>query len=425
MALRLRTSDGLYKVSLETIYYSTPVPSPCGEFSQKVSTFSDGNIRVMGTTKIVYDDYPSSWDTRVPSFRNFEVRSGQGGYTDTNVRISSSSWQCPNKRVLYEQRGPLALIAGGGWTYDVNTATRTDAVLADRALQNAWIKVSDPEIDFGENLATLGQTIKMIREPARALSKLLTLIAKGNRKTRRKKRKALSAKQALAEVEGRWLQYRYGVVPLMLDIEAGIDMYSSTMAADPSVKVTKGRALGPSTSNTTKYEAASLHPYVKLKLGTTTSQSYSVTACLYHQNYFGDYGIRAGLRRLGLNPSQLPRLAWNLLPLSFVVDWVWDVSSFLSVLDPVADKIYYGNSVQFKSTQEITRHFYGAYSLYPGTWSVTGSPCTATGITCKYKRVCFWPHPDRLLRGLDLNSYKRQLDAIALGLQHSARLIKR
>lgn len=427
--LRLRQRDGLYQLPWETDYYQT-LSNPaevCSPFAFTVRT-STVSPRCLGTTKIVFDEYPSTWDTRIPSFRNFEIRSGSGGCDSTKMSILLKNWQCPTPRLSQETTGPLALMHGG-WGYDL-TAPATDPTSANRALQDAWNRVTQPDLDFGEGIATMAQTLNMILNPLKGIGNLLRKTAKGSPPSLRpyvigiKKKPSKATKKALAFLENRWLEYRYGMTPLALDISKGIEMYQEQFLIRPEVRVAHGSSPAIKTGTTVDNEYGTGYPNTVAGFRTTTSTVSKTRGCFYHQNIFGDSSLSPNLRKFGLHPSQAANLAWNLLPLSFVVDWVWDVNSFISSLSPVAEKRLFGNTVSWKYSYTIqkTIRYYRSNSPYT---IIRGSPSQATGVTLKYKRQVNWPFPAMLLRGADLSSVNRVIDALALTMQNIPRLFRR
>lgn len=428
--LRLRQTDGLYMIPFETVYFNTlsdPM-DPCSDLIQ-TSRSVKASPRCIGTTKIVYDEYPSSWDTRIPSFHSFEIRSGSGGSDSTKMTVLNYARGCSKYRKVTETLGPLALMHGG-WVYDLSAVVE-DPKTADRAMQDAWNRVTQPDIDFGENLANMAQTIKMINDPLKGLAAVLRKMVRGCPpglkripKTPKEERNLpRQAKKSLAFLENRWLEYRYGIVPLAQDVSKGIEIYTEKFKVDADVKVSHGSAPGFKTEQVSEAVYGAGTPGIFTNFRTTLQTSTKTRACVYHQNVFGDKGIDPVLRQIGLHPFQLGNLAWNLLPLSFVVDWTWDVSSFIASMSPVADKRFFGTTTSWKSQSIIEKRILGFFSTTHSK-RVTGAPCRATGTTRKYKRVCNRPFPVKLLRGADLSTVKRAIDALALTMQNIPRLLR-
>lgn len=427
MALRLRTTENMYSVPLVTERWSTYVNPmvTCSEFKKTSESVLD-MPKNLGIKKQVFDEYPSTWNRKTFAIRDFEIRSASGGADSTKAVLKIASNGCP-PRTRYVLKGPIALY-GESLYYNLAPVT-TNLEEAYRALQDAWSAVTDPEIDFGENIAEMDNSLKMILDPLKAAANILRKGAKGlpralNLLQNAGKKPGRSTKKALDHLENWWLQARYGFMPLALDVSAGIKMYNERFVVRPEIKVAHGGIPVRKTRVLNRSQWGLPLPLTYANCVTDVTTGRKIRACVFHRNTFGDRSAGEALRSFGLNPSQLPRLAWNLLPLSFVVDWSWDVSSFISMLDPVADKAILGNCVSTKETElRIIR--IESYTTSNPNYTTTGSPCQASGSTRKYKRECNIKSPIKLLRGADLSTVKRTIDALALAAQNIPRLFRR
>ncbi len=133
-------------------------------------------------------------------------------------------------------------------------------------------------------------------------------------------RRARAVVQSSKNFGERWLELHFGWVPLLSDIHNSLLILGGKLPAN----VVRGKARTDG-SNRVVSDFPPLHKnnkYVYYQVGVRVQG----IAYLTNPN-------AALLSQLGLdNPLQF---AWELLPYSFVVDWFWDVSGFLSSFEGV------------------------------------------------------------------------------------------
>lgn len=123
-----------------------------------------------------------------------------------------------------------------------------------------------------------------------------------------------------------WLQYRYGFRPLVYDVH-NLTKAALTQLSSPRITC-RGSAYGRSayTRSSTVYGYGAKTPIATCKTATSV-QSSSRAGVLCDV----DIDI-ANLLAVRLGCEQFLTTAWDLIPLSFVVDWFIDVSSYLTQL---------------------------------------------------------------------------------------------
>lgn len=134
----------------------------------------------------------------------------------------------------------------------------------------------------------------------------------------------LAAAQLLSS---NWLAYRYGIKPLLEDIEDAIGI----LANEPTFGK-RHTARGRAESNPYHWERSN-----PISDSFFTGESYV--------SYDRSVSVRAGIlytynvntySRTGLNITALPRAAWEAVPFSFVADWVANVGDVLAALESKA-----------------------------------------------------------------------------------------
>jgi hypothetical protein len=126
---------------------------------------------------------------------------------------------------------------------------------------------------------------------------------------------------------------------------------------------------------------------------------------------------------LGLAPQYLPELAWELTHLSFVVDWWFDVGTWLKTLRLNPSFEVLGNTVGTKIERNVTLH---AKYRYPNS----GEPLEPFGYFGawgqeKYTRVVNQHLPNFPLLTLHFPGLAESADYVALILQPVLNNIKR
>lgn len=179
-------------------------------------------------------------------------------------------------------------------------------------------KIKDGKIQMGENIGQAVSTADMMAGPFITLIKAFSFARRGN----------WPAVKALlgpprTYIDGKkiadgWLQYYYGWKPLISDCYALADLLKTKVGTETNYsEITKTGSIGREVKNFDSdpyYDADALWTY-KVKAGVKLSV---------------DSGVLLRLDLLGLtNPLAL---AWQLTPLSFVIDWFAPIGNMLEGL---------------------------------------------------------------------------------------------
>lgn len=125
------------------------------------------------------------------------------------------------------------------------------------------------------------------------------------------------------KLANRWLEYQYGLKPLMSDLYGAVDALAT--------KIRTGIWLYLKTSSTDSTAGDYFNEYVTWPYyDRWTSKTNFHCVCRYK---IGDESLKQ-LSQIGITNPLL--LAWELIPYSFVIDWMIPVGDFLSSLDALA-----------------------------------------------------------------------------------------
>jgi hypothetical protein len=204
-----------------------------------------------------------------------------------------------------------------------------NASLADETEIRALSKMSDTNLDVGVMLGELGETIQMIRHPLKG-------IMAHARKYRAGRASASS-----------WLQFQYGIKPLVSDIESVIKAFDAKWGME-SNKFRSRKSSITRKTNTAEYVDSGIWTML-LRLMKSKSVEVTSTSHVYFQTNV-ETDRQAIQRLLGLSPTAALGVAWELTTLSFVVDWFFGIGRWLTAIQPTSHVTFLGISTSQKFT---------------------------------------------------------------------------
>jgi hypothetical protein len=217
--------------------------------------------------------------------------------------------------------GALGTSFGGGFVSDA----------AKRAVISAHSNLNSSPVMGGEILATLGQTVSMLKRPFGSASRLLSRMAK----TRRKMLKDSSISVAKANADC-WLEYRYGWKPLMYDCAEIFDQSEKLLrraAQREPFRVARG---GSNDSRSEIVEFTAPLSAWSVKGEKKNKAKVRASAGIIYQQR--PISTAAEVSRVaGLDLRSAPATIWELVPYSFVADWFIGVGDWLQAVTPRPD----------------------------------------------------------------------------------------
>lgn len=213
----------------------------------------------------------------------------------------------------------------------------------NEAVTKALNKIADQKINLGENLATFRQTLGMFTGRALKLSQMLHsgFRNKSLRPYFRKTARSINRDRSSANTAaGLYLEYVYGLKPLMDDVYTGYKLLQDAGIA-PMYLSGEGSAS----------RSAVLKPYThsaQVIVRTGGLAGVKVKCKLYAELDPNTSALRT-LNQFGLlNPLGL---AWDLVPFSFVVDWFLPIGPVLYALTAPAGLKFRGGSISARTSQ--------------------------------------------------------------------------
>jgi hypothetical protein len=220
-----------------------------------------------------------------------------------------------------------------------------DDSLSNWALQEALGDLMKARVGISLILGELGETLRLMRNPLQSLGKLLNDL--------RWKRGIINPKVALADcLAGSWLTAIYGMIPLMQDIQDIMETAEAGLDRDINALIRSRGGTSKNTASTTVAATDTVAGPFRWRRQVSDDVVTKATCVVYARWKLDASGLRSA--DWGFDPRQFPSVAWELLPLSFVVDWVLNVGSWLQAIMPTPEFAILGNCVSQKTTIKRT-----------------------------------------------------------------------
>lgn len=206
-------------------------------------------------------------------------------------------------------------------------------------------------------LAELRETIGFLRNPLSNWNAFLRRLRKTKNRSRFHRQKTVS-EYLLSE----WLSYRYGVRPLLGDIQDAIKAVEATVKKDiPMRRTARGFASDGESLRDTNYPV-NTGSSVTFKWTTKTDRQIKVRAgVLYEYHRSPD--------TFGVAYHDIPPAIWEALWGSFIIDWFANIGSWIEAVTPIAGVKTLGS---WTTTEISTRSTRDSYVFYGGIDSGTG-----------------------------------------------------
>lgn len=260
-----------------------------------------------------------------------------------------------------------------------------DSGLITSTVAEANSEIFDALTALGESKETIG----FIFGSLRSIIEHIVLLTRALSKVR--KDPAKGAAQVADEIARLWLEFRYAINPLVMSVNDALDALNSSFA--PYLTTRDGLSVN--------FEDT------ELSNGWTLSGFKAVDRC-FVKTQIGKDSLGRGMK------MNLLSTAWELVPLSFLVDWVLNIGDYLSTIQAPSDILNRGiqasRSVE-NQTVLISVPGQSQYGFYE--------------VNLRYYRAN--PLTTRDLIGLSVSfdlSWRRWLDAIALSWGASRALLK-
>lgn len=313
-------------------YFTQIVTNPPSSDSN-TRYFADGTVERM-------TDYVSS---------NFTRRSKEGEIVNTPMEWTRTTRYIPDGQMIFTETHPTPGNVVNSYTGAINyrngdpTSSYSidyymplslvdESLLIHQAALKARNGITPAKVQALVSLAELNKSISLIANTTQTLVRFAKAVLRGSPKAAieailgRKIRLAKAPKQVTSSAAQRWLEYRYGWLPMVYEVRGIADAMSSAQRVLPLRQTSRGFQKGNGNwVFTSQFDrgAEGLHD-----LEYTFDQQIEVRA---YSVYEADLQFRSA-RDYGL--FQLPASAWELVPFSFVADWFLSVGDWIEAIQP-------------------------------------------------------------------------------------------
>lgn len=238
-------------------------------------------------------------------------------------------------------------------TYPVSQNTSAE----QRVLQLATAKMAEPDFDTAMAIAEMRQTVELLISPFAALKRYAKKLRR--KKTFRRPSASRRAGTTVNYATDAWLQYRYGIMPLVYDVASICDMYTKKSDFDTSIRDCRSRVVLDKTEMVSPIHRIEHEVHFTGFDTVTTELSYNAKVYWRVKN-----ATLHQLTEVGLNPLYIANLAWELIPFSFIVDWGFNVGAWLRSCTPDPNIQNLGSCTGTRTRKTIERTFLHATYEY-------------------------------------------------------------
>lgn len=356
--------------NLDYIYGSrTTVDGTCGTLGT-FQTTAPFKAAIIGSSESIEDVVTPNFKKRSamgeiiisPMQKKMDIHQCSGQYGVAK----SAPYFCPAQHEAYEYYyGPWLLWRVQGQP-SAGAVPGKQLLLADSDIASAisvastaaWSAANAHNADILTDIAELRQTLSMLKDPLKTTSALLR-----NIKTKQRSSSSSKLRNSVDYANSQWLQYRYGVRPLVKSVQGVVKTLKENRERRRST-YRGSYSINASSFSTGTHAATAL----------TMDYSYSYTDSL---------SVRTGMiiedfislaENLGVDASGMLALPWELVPYSFVADWFANTNHFLQSLVPYLTKNSLGGWVTSQRVSTTTFRCTATRATNPSAYSVV-TPC--------------------------------------------------
>lgn len=261
-------------------------------------------------------------------------------------------------QVMPKSKWPARGLYGIGIDIAVPQPVAFDMLQANKALQKAIAKVYQADIQANEYIIEWRQVAKLLRDPLRTVLVFHKVLEKWTRRdswiwipsrryqkfgkgtsvsktpaggvlmsmrTRREVSASTVSKEVLNAACNRWLQYRYGIAPIMSDLTAVYGLWLEPTSA-PRLRSCSARHWVQKPTKVISTYYVRIGPFATYHKRTKTVGEF------YSAKVWFDLAVDQvpTSYKYGMHPTQWLNVLWNGIPYSFVADWVINLDEWLT-----------------------------------------------------------------------------------------------
>lgn len=258
--------------------------------------------------------------------------------------IRSNAYSCGPEYLYFNHKASggygLRLVFLGGFPSPLSLYSDSDLLpYRDDVATRVRASFATGSNNLFETIAEAGKTASMLVKPLQRIQAILANFDKGVRSNTR------ASVKSSRQLSNEYLMYRYGIRPLMNDVEA-IIAASINKRRGRARETWRARAETPTKESTvTSYV---LHDYCKTTVTKTSSHFVELRGTVLGET---DFNI---LTDFGFRSKGLFTLPIELIPYSFVGDWFLTLGDYLRSQAPSLETSWLGACMTEKHTQVTT-----------------------------------------------------------------------
>lgn len=354
---RTRTRDDLTGITSTIHYeYCNGTTNDSTSESQDVGLYS-GESKT--TTDVVTPDFHKRVKRGEIINNPFSSTTVEHGFSlGTYVYKRNPALSCTGTTLKKKSANQLYAISDAQGRLDaISPATTIEAALNDEIAQlktivgtRCYAGVVPAEVSGLTELAEFVKTIKLIRKPAESIHLLI------HRIRRSKRYKRSRAKDVGSYIADQWLQLRYGFTPLVF-------LMQDATKAVFTERRSKRQTSRSSSTTSTYSDSGTFGPYSHATWNHTEPWTIEAEATvragqLYEHTFTLEDHVGMGLH-------DLPATLWEILPYSFVFDWIANFGDYIRATTPKAGVRHIADWTTVEKT--VTRTITPGYTWSGGT----------------------------------------------------------
>lgn len=376
------------------------------------------NANTLGSRKVVYCSAKSKYKPGQVKLTEFEATSEFSSGDDVVFSYTTPHSYLPAYMKL---SGKVTSMFG---VQISNTIQNPSPVFlpwdgVDQAIMKAVSNAKGAEGDVGMMLAEAKETVSFLLSPVKSLVKNLRRLYRSAHSWRISRSNPKSILDALSSL---WMANRYGLKPLLSDISFLMGDLSKIQRRAELLRAHAGITIQDSDTLEllSGYNTVLICNFYK-QLRTESRRSVHATAL--YKDYWEVGEFFWMVERLGLDCFSIPNLIWEMIPFSFVLDWVWNVGDWLGYHTPKWGRQTCGTTVSIKDVTTKSVEIYKCESIYG-----TPVPPPRGRHSLVLETINRFPNPI-IDAGIHLTgeslSLNRRIDALSLTWQNLPKLFRK
>lgn len=421
-------SDGGNLGTYPEIYWSTPPIDP----------YRYSTTRSYQASRL----YRRVWDTVVPNYQG-EIRAGRiinNDLLDFRLDSSYSPMLCfcdaravPTYTTQYTWGNLLGITGGAagivaippGWVEALALVSSDEGSLRDEAVTTSFARVDVSELEMLASLGEMPETVEWFRDVLRRLIGIIAdikrkqyLSALDRLKIRHQRTNLAKAKKTYLGSEDAWMEWRYAIRPLILEVKAYLEALDSRVEK-ASRKTARFRNIDEATTHSVVNTTGGVfNANVQRTVRTTRSIRSGVLYALEPEKmgWWTHLGLDAPVSAV-----------YAITRLSFVLDWFFNIGQWIASWEPRVGLTPLTNWVVETRTIEVTGVPQPLNVPWPGYTILSRSVTDVGGYSCKAQVKARWANPDRQLlptfnyRGLKV---AQVADLVVIGRKLTSQLFR-